>query len=688
MLDEEELTGFTLNKRKYDRYPVKAIPIEDIGDIIELSRNGLRVQKKTAEPTIKETDETPEEEEEEAITELTIPLSGKQLKAHIVWQDEKHMGLRFAAELEDCQIIKDKTRKIQDFEIKPARVITDKEIMAVTKKDLLSSFINLMAELETPETNLNKLKIYIEDINSVCEETFGRKKRPSKTEGEEEETEGETEEEEEESKDVDEDEEGELTEADEEALAVAEIESRAVKPSDIKDLLIHEANNAYSSMGVRITELDFALQRLGLKSVKEICSDYLRKRISQLKLSLTGFTNYESYNILKTVIFLHLKSFFGFTDELGEESLLLSIETKGIEILTDLSGKDSENLKNYYISPRRVYSGISREYENKHFGRDLLMVNKFYFKNNLKRFDDVYDGYILAHFNSNPSYSLESDTKISLNKKRLTFSFLAYLAFLTTKFVMNRDKESGYVLINILTRTGADTGRIVKFLNEGIAEANMVLKDLGLKGNIRRVAAPSSPVKIRAYLPKNTHYEYLMRSFEYLDRLKNINRVAIRYEDTTYTHIVLSRLMHVKDFGLDSKAYCTIPCANISDDVIYIEDFSFFDLIILKDIDKLPSSHLKYFIKLWESFEGQIIATFSKYSYLDIDNQELYGLLKDHIVDFPSYFSNKETYEKMLEHTAGYMKPFIGENDIDTRKYSNAFFLMDFIKSNELKSYC
>ena len=41
----------------------------------------------------------------------------------------------------------------------------------------------------------------------------------------------------------------------------------------------------------------------------------------------------------------------------------------------------------------------------------------------------------------------------------------------------------------------------------------------------------------------------------------------------------------------------------------------------------------------------------------------------------------------MLEHASEYMQPFTGEKVIDRTKYSKAFFLMDFIKSNELQSY-
>ena len=135
------------------------------------------------------------------------------------------------------------------------------------------------------------------------------------------------------------------------------------------------------------------------------------------------------------------------------------------------------------------------------------------------------------------------------------------------------------------------------------------------------------------------------------------------------------------------RIFCVIPCANISDDDLYIEDFFYFDLLIFKDIDRLPGRHVKEFIKLWNSFEGKIIVTFSGYSFLDVDNSYLHLFLKDHIVDFPSYFSDPAIYEKMIDHTINYIKPFTGEREIDKQKYMTDIFSMAYIKARELPSY-
>jgi hypothetical protein len=65
----------------------------------------------------------------------------------------------------------------------------------------------------------------------------------------------------------------------------------------------------------------------------------------------------------------------------------------------------------------------------------------------------------------------------------------------------------------------------------------------------------------------------------------------------------------------------------------------------------------------------------------------LYLLLKNHIDDFPSYFSNKEIYGRMIDHTVNYIKPYTGNRGIDKTKYLNDVFSMDYIKTSELRSY-
>ena len=633
--NEKEVKDIFLNKRRYLRYIVHEFSIGEIGNVIEISRGGIIIKKINSK--------------EITDSQLTITILNHEIKVNIVWQDNTKLGLKYADEFDVVQLIKVITRKIKEPKITPKRIISDDAIAGITQKDVLSSCINLIEELENPDIDMTKLKIYVEEISDVCRETAVPEEKKS-----------------------------------EEIEEMKEPEP--VKPADIEGLLIYEARRASSAKQVEITDIDFAIVRLGLESVRQISKDFVRNILSDLEISLSNFNNYESFMILKTVMFKHLTHLFGFKDAEGEGSLLLSLETKGIDVLMSLHSADSKYLKDYYMSSSRVYSEISRIYERNNFGRDMLLINKYYFENKLGRFEDLYDGYILAHLILNPCYGPD-DIKLTLTKRKLIYSFLVYITFIATKFIMDRDKESAFLLIHMLKRAGMDEREIMDFLSDGISEANDVLKNLGLKGIIRSGPLPGSSFKIEGYLHKDIHFKYLVKSFKDFSMLKDIKRMALRYEDEAYAHFILTKLLITDDIGLNSKAYCVIPCKNISEHELYLEDFSYFDLVILKDIDRLPESHFKAFVKLWNSFEGKIIVTFSNYSFIDLDNEALYLLLKNHIVDFPSYFSNKEIYERMIDHTIDYIRPYLGEHVIDKNDYLSDIYSMDYIKTTELRSY-
>lgn len=636
---EDASINIRLNRRNHNRYIVKEFAAGGIGTITEISRGGLKIKKINSEEIMD--------------SQLSVSILNNEVKADIVWQNKKYTGLRFADEFDVVQLIKALTKKINEQEIKPKRIVQDNAIAPFAKKDVLSSCINLMAELENTVADLPQLKICVEEISDICKEPDDHDKNITK-----------------------------------EKEKIEEIkEPESVEPPDLSELLIYAANTALAGTESKITDVEFAIARLGVDSVKKISTDFLRKKISTIEISLSNFNNYESYNILKTVIFKHLTLFFGYKDERGEGRLLLSLETKGIDILMGLSSEDSKNLKDYYICSPRVYSEISRIYEKNNFGRDLLSINKFYFENRMGMFKDLYAGYILAHLILNPSYTFSNNIKLVLSQRNLIFSFLMYLTVIATQFILDKDRESGVVLVNLLRRAGMDQNKIMDFLSDSLSEANNVLKDLGLSGTIRSGSLPQSSFKIEGYLQRNIHCKYLINSFKDFSVMKSIKRMALRYEDEAYTHFILGKVMTADDIGLNSKVYSVIPCKNISEHELYVEDFSYFDLVIFKDIDRLPVSLLKAFVKLWNGFEGKIIVTFNNLSFLDFDNKDLYLLLKNHIVDFPSYFSNREIYERMIDHTVNYIKPYTGKREIDKTRYFNDVFSMDYIKTSELQSY-
>lgn len=627
----EETHTFLLNKREHIRYFVNGLSAGDIGSVLDISSGGLRIMKMDAA--------------EITVPELTLTVSGEEIKADVVWQNNNYIGLKYTDGFNADQLIKSHVRRVREPAPGQVTSISDDDLAAISPKDFLSSCIIFMAELESPDANLSKLKIYVEKISGACREPAA---------------------------------------GDEDESDVNEEDKFSDETEDLKDLLLYKANQAFSSRGIKIVDIEFAMARLGLDTVKEISIDFLRHKIPEIELPLTGFENYLSFTVLKTVIFKNLTHFFNFNDQDGEGSLLLCLETKGIDALTSSCGTD---VKKYYDSPLRIYSEISRTIETNCSGKDLLIINKIYFENELKIFKDLYDGYVLAHLTLNPGQTLMDHMQLALTKRKLVFSFLAYVSFLAARFIIDKDKESGYALTGRLKKTGMDNTNIMGFLNECIGKANDVLKDLGLHDKIRGASLPSSSFNIENYLLKDPHFRYFIKSLENFSILKSVTRMAIRYEDHAYTHFILGKFLIADEFRLNSKIYCVIPCINISDDDLYIEDFFYFDLLIFKDIDRLPGRHIKEFMKLWNGFEGKIIVTFSSYSFLDIDINSLYHFLKRHVVDFPSYFADPAIYQKMIDHTLNYMKPFTAERGIDKNKYLDDFFSMNYIKSGELSSY-
>ena len=78
---KEESGNQPLNRRTSNRYAINAVSIGDIGSIVEISKGGMKIEKLTSE--------------EIAGPALIVPFFKRQLKADIVWQDKKYIGIRY-----------------------------------------------------------------------------------------------------------------------------------------------------------------------------------------------------------------------------------------------------------------------------------------------------------------------------------------------------------------------------------------------------------------------------------------------------------------------------------------------------------------------------------------------------------------------------------------------------------------
>jgi hypothetical protein len=629
-----ELPKLSLTRRKDNRYHVEGITGTDLGSIVEMGKSGAKLLKLDL-GELKD-------------NELTLSIFDQQVKSKLTWQDKKHAGLFYGNELRNSFHIKNIVRKMKEYVPDPRNAIPYSSAAKHLGEESFSLLINLMAELENTRTNLERLKIYINNLGEINKEAPKQEKEKEKEKEQEEET--------------------------EKAFVI-----------DIKGELTRNASSARSSRSaVEISDVDVAVAVLGLDRVKEVLRTYIKKNISNAVHSLPKFNEYRTYNILKTVLFKNISPFFNYPDEQGDGSSLLSLETIGIDILNAKGGTD---FRAYYNSTTRIYAEASRVFEKVHFGIDMIRANKTYFESTLGMFGHLYDGYILSHFTLNPYYIAPGILKIEMTKNKALLAFNLYLTYLAVQFIMGKDRESGNILAKKMKRSGMAAGQIIDFLNKTIAEANVIISLFGLKGSVKPVASPPPYFKMDKYFPRDVHCEYFIRTFRTFCTAKAA-RMALRFEDEKYAHKTLSECLNADDFGLNTKLHCVVPCSNLAEQsletTLNMEVFSFFDLIIFKDIDKLHKSHMLDFLKLWKSFEGMIIVTFSSYSFIDIDNTALHPALCDYIVDFPSCFSSEMVYTRKVEHTLSYLRPFTGEWEVDTQRLFSVIHSMDCIITEEL----
>jgi hypothetical protein len=607
-----------MNRRKDDRYPIQEIPVGGLGTIIEVSRRGLKIKK--------------EAQNNPKTASLSFTVATLEIKTQVKWDDGTFLGVELTSPLSDPTFFIKKTKKSKENIAPPQmKVLPDKVIQHYKNEEMLTSMINLLMEVEGIEPDVRKIGSY---IDLICRQ----EEKEAKPEGDK-----------------------------QELLELGD------EPITYKDELIFLARELKSRDKTEVKDINFAITILGVDMVREHILNHIRKRMFQFGISLSGFENYEKFIVLKSVFFKDLCRFFGFLDIHPEGSSLLSSETIGFEMLIKES---SGILDQYYKTPTRLYSEVSRTYEKAFFGTDPLQVNKMYFDTFLKTFGDLYNGYILAHCTLNPHFSPSEELKISISKNGLIFSFMTYLTFLALKFLLDKDRGSGYVLAMKLKGKGMDWSKVNEFIGQTIQDTETILKDLALPGKVSHPSLPDGSLNIERYLGKDVRFVYLRRAFENLGRGK-VKRLALRYEDDAYTHFILGQMINAESLYLSSKTGCVIPCKNVSEDPWYVQDFNYFNLLVFKDIPKLSPSHLDVFLKLWETFEGQIIATFSYLNFLDFTKAPLYKILKDHIVDFPSGLVNEGIYGKMVDHTVEYLSPYLPEKQVEGKQFLNELSAMN-----------
>jgi len=587
-------------------------------------------------------------------TDMTFRIGQVTVKTSIAWQNEDSIGFKFEEPFNSVDYI-------QQHMIKPATKIPDTacpitylQVAQYKSYDFMTPLTNLLAELERAETNINRLKLHITEISGVHQKWVKAKEK-------------------------------ELKERERLVRAGTPVEKLppfdgSVFP-DLSQELFQHSSGAKGCVDAK--DVDCIVARLGMDSLMKLSSSFVKKNRERVEVLLEGFKNYHLFSALKTVFVNRVSPFFGYSNDNNEGSTLLSLEVCGLKILMKNS---STPLDNIYTSPEMFYTETARVYERVNFGYDIVHLNKMYFGKALNIFGDVIDGYIMGNLILNPHMTLDRSLKFNITKTNLAYSFVVYLTYLFVNFVMDSDMEAGVILFSKLKRTGMEDAKILEFINSCISEANKVLSDMDVKENSRQVSFPRMNSKPESLIDGNPTFSHFMESI----RKSNSGggkRMVIRYDDESYCHYILSRILAGDVSGLRPRIVCMIPCANITDDAMHFEDFSGFDLVIFKELDKLSLYHRQWLLKFWTLYEGKIISTVNSASMFDIFQKELYEVMKDHFVEFPSYMKNSEFHAAMATHSLKYAVQFAKHISIDNeshKKYMDKRYSMKHIQSMEV----
>ena len=214
-----------------------------------------------------------------------------------------------------------------------------------------------------------------------------------------------------------------------------------------------------------------------------------------------------------------------------------------------------------------------------------------------------------------------------------------------------------------MRHVGPETDRGHPGLATGIVEnANDALYHMGLRRSLRMFSYPSRSIRAQRLFPvrDNVYFKYLVEKVASAKR-----RLVLRHEDRTFAGYILDVILNAEEFEFRNKAFCVVPCENLCDSEIAAEDFSTFDIIVFRNIDLLEKELLSDFEKIWKNFEGIVICTYSTYSFLDWENPELYRILREYVVDIPSFLYETKSYNFMTEKIKEDLEEVLGKDSFD-----------------------
>jgi len=154
-IEKESKKNIFLSKRESDRYHVDNLYIKGIGKVIDISKNGVGVAKEEIEELKKEN--------------LDINLNNLEIKATVKRETLKEAGLKFEDEVDTKEIIKSHLLKPKSYIFEPKNRLSIEDIEDDEEIEKIKAVINLMLELDDPNTNVEKFKSHIQTLPELEE---------------------------------------------------------------------------------------------------------------------------------------------------------------------------------------------------------------------------------------------------------------------------------------------------------------------------------------------------------------------------------------------------------------------------------------------------------------------------------------------------------------------------------------
>ncbi|MRJ02755.1 MAG: HDOD domain-containing protein [Epsilonproteobacteria bacterium] len=591
---EEELSFKALTKRAYPRYLVENLSAS-LGKVIDISKNSVLF----AASGLKEGDY------------LDVEIDGKSYEGSVARTYGNKVVLRFDQEFPK-ELIESHMKKVTHEPLKPQRTLDTASISNESDVQSDKAIINLMLEIEDPNTNIAKFRENIEAL------------------------------------------------------------------PELKEKILSMANSIEIGGRGRISDVGSAVTRLGFEAIKRIVYQYVMYEASLSHNDLKYFENFELYNIFLGATFKKISPLFSFKDTKNEGQSLLTMSSVGALVIS----RECPEIAPLYRGVEELYSYPMRMVERWKCGYDFLEIDGHYFTKDLQVFKYLYDGFVLANYMLYPHYSPQN-LKVSLSQRKLRFAYVSYLTLLAQKFVFAKDKNSGFILLQRMQRLGFTLQEAKQWLDFIIENTNKKVARIGLEKKIPKPDMPNQMISLESYLGSGGYAAYFLEKIDDLSR--EAQRLAIRYEDEAYSHYVLDIVLNHERFTFLTMPFAIIPCDVLEDDELPLAMLEGFDLLIFKNIDRLDRRLFKEFEKIWKDFEGKIIVTFSTYSMIEYDQPHLYEVVREQIVDFPSYYQSTLLHMKMVNTACSQLNRLFGEKICDIEDFKGEMIDMETLYKRVLE---